>query len=156
MYACCMNYSTYTNIGCICILYLDESRLTARWRHIGLYPPNHIIGQRDLSKTLNIRLTSSYLSCHLLFSCSGLSQHTMKGFTKFLQRTPHMVSSKVGISAKSTDVEFDHLRHKFEAMEKLIKQLARESNTYLSAVKSAYIARLTNMQKCSSRARRLP
>ena len=62
----------------------------------------------------------------------------MKGITKFLQRTPHMVSSKVGMSAKSTDVEFDHLRHKFEAMEKLIKQLAKESNTYLGAVKSVY------------------
>lgn len=60
---------------------------------------------------------------------------TMKGITKFLQRTPHMVSSRVGISAKSTDVEFDHFRHKFEAMEKLIKQLARESKTYLDGVK---------------------
>lgn len=62
----------------------------------------------------------------------------MKGFTKFIQRTPHMVTSKVGTSAKSTDVEFDHLRHKFEAMEKLIKQLSKESQTYLDAVKSMW------------------
>ena len=49
-----------------------------------------------------------------------------------------MVPSKVGMAAKSTDVEFDHLRHKFEAMEKLIKQLSKESQTYLDAVKSMW------------------
>lgn len=59
----------------------------------------------------------------------------MKGFTKFIQRTPHVVTSKVGLSAKSTDVEFDHLRHKFAAVEKLIRQLTRESRTYLDAIK---------------------
>lgn len=59
----------------------------------------------------------------------------MKGFTKFIQRTPHVVTSKVGLSAKSTDVEFDHLRHKFTAVEKLIRQLTRESRTYLDAIK---------------------
>ncbi|WFD20662.1 BAR adaptor protein Hob1 [Malassezia caprae] len=59
----------------------------------------------------------------------------MKGFTKFIQRTPHVVTSKVGLSSKSTDVEFDHLRHKFKAVEKLIRQLTRESRTYLDAIK---------------------
>jgi len=59
----------------------------------------------------------------------------MKGFTKFIQRTPHVVTSKVGLSSKSTDVEFDHLRHKFTAVEKLIRQLTRESRTYLDAIK---------------------
>lgn len=46
-----------------------------------------------------------------------------------------MVTSKVGLAAKSTDVEFDHLRHKFKAVEKLIHQMTRESRTYLDAIK---------------------
>lgn len=60
----------------------------------------------------------------------------MKGLSKFIQRTPHMVTSKVGLSAKSTDVEFDHLRNKFLAMEKLIRQLSKESSTYLDSLRS--------------------
>ncbi|KAI3626840.1 hob1 [Malassezia furfur] len=59
----------------------------------------------------------------------------MKGLAKVMKRTPHIVTSKVGLSAKSTDVEFDHLKRKFEAMERLVHQLARESKTYLDAAK---------------------
>lgn len=60
----------------------------------------------------------------------------MKGLAKALRRTPHMVSSKVGFSAHSTDVEFDHLNAKFEALDKLARQLVRESQTYLDAVRT--------------------
>ncbi|WFC94630.1 BAR adaptor protein Hob1 [Malassezia brasiliensis] len=59
----------------------------------------------------------------------------MKGLAKVMKRTPHIVSSKVGLAAKSTDVEFDHMKRKFEAMERLVHQLARESKTYLDAAK---------------------
>ena len=119
-------------------LYLDPRRyqLSGGWRCIGSCLPNHV-GRRDLTQTLRFKSGDSRLYCRLCTS-GELGQYVMKGITKFLQRTPHMVSSKVGMSAKSTDVEFDHLRHKFEAMEKLIKQLAKESNTYLGAVKSVY------------------
>lgn len=57
----------------------------------------------------------------------------MKGFTKLIKRAPHMMTSKVGLSATSTDVEFDHLKSKFQAMERLITQLLRESTTFLDA-----------------------
>lgn len=62
----------------------------------------------------------------------------MKGLAKVMKRTPHIVTSRVGMSAKSTDVEFDHLKRKFEAMERLVHQLARESKTYLDAAKSRF------------------
>lgn len=79
----------------------------------------------------------------------------MKGLAKVIKRTPHMVSSKVGLAAKSTDVEFDHMRNKFQAMAKLIRQLAKESTTYLDSVKSASPLCSTNRQKCSFLRRRL-
>lgn len=60
----------------------------------------------------------------------------MKGFAKVMKRTPHIVTSKVGLAAKSTDVEFDHLKRKFEAMERLAHQLTKEATTYLEAAKS--------------------
>ncbi|WFD40737.1 BAR adaptor protein Hob1 [Malassezia japonica] len=59
----------------------------------------------------------------------------MKGFAKVMKRTPHIVTSKVGLAAKSTDVEFDHLKRKFEAMERLAHQLTKEATTYLEAAK---------------------
>ncbi|WFD07019.1 BAR adaptor protein Hob1 [Malassezia vespertilionis] len=59
----------------------------------------------------------------------------MKGFAKVMKRAPHIVSSKVGLASKSTDVEFDHIRRKYEAIEKLTSLLASEGQTFLNAVK---------------------
>ncbi|PKI83898.1 hypothetical protein MVES_002241 [Malassezia vespertilionis] len=61
----------------------------------------------------------------------------MKGFAKVMKRAPHIVSSKVGLASKSTDVEFDHIRRKYEAIEKLTSLLASEGQTFLNAVKRA-------------------
>ncbi|WFD35500.1 BAR adaptor protein Hob1 [Malassezia cuniculi] len=60
----------------------------------------------------------------------------MKGFTKLVKRAPHLVSSKVGLAATSTDVEFDHLKSKFQAMQRLITQLLKESTSFLDSARN--------------------
>lgn len=62
----------------------------------------------------------------------------MKGFTKLVKRAPHMMSSKVGFAATSTDIEFDHLKSKFHAMQRLIGQLLKESTTFLDSTRGAW------------------
>lgn len=62
----------------------------------------------------------------------------MKGFSKLVKRTPHMMSSKVGLAATSTDADFEILKSRFKAMEKLVQQLVRETQTYLDAARGAW------------------
>ncbi|KAF8588489.1 BAR-domain-containing protein [Ramaria rubella] len=54
----------------------------------------------------------------------------MKGFAKAIKRTPHLVTSKVGMSKKSNDPEFDEYNRKFTAMEGAVEKLLKDTKVY--------------------------
>ncbi|KAI9572620.1 hypothetical protein HD554DRAFT_2014923 [Boletus coccyginus] len=58
----------------------------------------------------------------------------MKGFTKAIKRTPHMVTSKVGYSKKSTDPEFDDYNSHFSVLEQSTEKLLKDTKAYTDAV----------------------
>ncbi|KAG9314690.1 hypothetical protein JVU11DRAFT_5496 [Chiua virens] len=60
----------------------------------------------------------------------------MKGFTKVIKRTPHMVTSKAGFSKKSSDPEFDDYNAHFSALEKSTEKLLKDTKVYNDAVTS--------------------
>ncbi|KAI0321010.1 hypothetical protein OF83DRAFT_1052026 [Amylostereum chailletii] len=62
----------------------------------------------------------------------------MKGFTKAIKRTPHMMTSKVGISKKSTDPEFDDYQRKFTILESATEKFLKDTRTYTEAVNSLF------------------
>jgi len=64
----------------------------------------------------------------------------MKGITKAIMRTPHMMTARVGLSKKSNDPEFDDYSRKFTAMEAATDKLYKDSKTFADAV----IAMLTS------------
>ncbi|KAH8917367.1 BAR-domain-containing protein [Atractiella rhizophila] len=58
----------------------------------------------------------------------------MKGMLKSIQRAPHMLTSKVGMSSKSTDAEFNELNRKFTAIEDYSNKLIKDSTAFRDAV----------------------
>ncbi|KIY64494.1 BAR-domain-containing protein [Cylindrobasidium torrendii FP15055 ss-10] len=62
----------------------------------------------------------------------------MKGFTKTIKRTPFMVTSRVGMSKKSNDPEFDEYGRNFEAMEKATERLMKDTKSFLDAVNGLF------------------
>ncbi|PIL29942.1 transporter [Ganoderma sinense ZZ0214-1] len=62
----------------------------------------------------------------------------MKGISKAFARTPHMLTSKVGMSKQSTDPEFDDYARRFESIEKATEKLIKDSKAYTDAVTSLF------------------
>ncbi|KAJ7102480.1 hypothetical protein B0H15DRAFT_334762 [Mycena belliarum] len=62
----------------------------------------------------------------------------MKGFTKTIKRTPFMVTSKVGMSKKSTDPEFDDYQRHFGNMEQAAEKLLKDTKSFTDAVNSMF------------------
>ncbi|KAH9855785.1 BAR-domain-containing protein [Lenzites betulinus] len=62
----------------------------------------------------------------------------MKGIQKAFARTPHMLSSKVGMTKKSTDPEFDDYSRRFESIEKATEKLLKDSKAYTEAVTNLF------------------
>lgn len=60
----------------------------------------------------------------------------MKGLTKAIMRTPHLVTSKVGMSKKSSDPEFDELNRKMTAIEGAMEKLLKDTKTFTEGVTS--------------------
>ncbi|KAI0638806.1 hypothetical protein C8Q77DRAFT_1046867 [Trametes polyzona] len=53
-------------------------------------------------------------------------------------RTPHMLSSKVGMTKKSTDPEFDDYARRFESIEKATEKLLKDSKAYTESVTNLF------------------
>ncbi|KAG8897701.1 hypothetical protein FRB99_007980, partial [Tulasnella sp. 403] len=62
------------------------------------------------------------------------------GFTKAIMRTPHMMTSKVGMSKKSNDPEFDEFNRHFTAVEGAAEQLLKDSKAFTEAVNSLLVS----------------
>ncbi|KAK7064740.1 Bar adaptor protein [Favolaschia claudopus] len=62
----------------------------------------------------------------------------MKGFTKTIKRTPFMVTSKVGMSKKSTDPEFDDYQRHFGTMEKAAEKFLKDTKSFTDAVNGLF------------------
>ncbi|KAM5542255.1 hypothetical protein V8D89_004128 [Ganoderma adspersum] len=62
----------------------------------------------------------------------------MKGLSKAFARTPHMLTTKVGMSKKSTDPEFDDYARRFESLEKATEKLIKDSKAYIEAVTNLF------------------
>ncbi|KAF9001389.1 BAR-domain-containing protein [Hymenopellis radicata] len=62
----------------------------------------------------------------------------MKGFTKAVKRTPFMVTSKVGMSKKSNDPEFDEYQHHFANMEQASEKLLKDTKAFMDAVNGLF------------------
>ncbi|KAG8930715.1 hypothetical protein FRC01_002365 [Tulasnella sp. 417] len=60
----------------------------------------------------------------------------MKGLTKAIMRTPHMMTSKVGMAKKSSDPEFDEYNRNFTAMEAASEALLKDAKAFSEAVGS--------------------
>jgi amphiphysin len=60
----------------------------------------------------------------------------MKGFTKAIKRTPHLVTSKVGFSKKSTDPEFDDYNRHFCTLEVATEKLIKDTKAFTDAITS--------------------
>jgi amphiphysin len=59
----------------------------------------------------------------------------MKGISKFVSRTPHMLGGKVGMATKSHDAQFDDLNRRYTIIEKYVEKLAKDSTTFRDGVK---------------------
>ncbi|KAE9409391.1 BAR-domain-containing protein [Gymnopus androsaceus JB14] len=64
----------------------------------------------------------------------------MKGFVKSVKRTPFMVTSKVGMSKKSNDPEFDDYQRHFSAMETAVEKLLKDTKAFTDAVNGLFTA----------------
>ncbi|KAJ7293886.1 hypothetical protein C8J57DRAFT_1162760 [Mycena rebaudengoi] len=62
----------------------------------------------------------------------------MKGFTKSIKRTPFLVTSKVGMSKKSTDPEFDDYQRHFGSMEQATEKLMKDTKAFTDSVNSLF------------------
>jgi len=63
----------------------------------------------------------------------------MKGFTKAIKRTPHLVTSKTGFAKKSSDPEFDDYNTHFAALENSTEKLIKDTKAYIEAVTALLI-----------------
>ncbi|PWN20365.1 BAR-domain-containing protein [Microstroma glucosiphilum] len=64
----------------------------------------------------------------------------MKGITKFAKRTPHLLTTRVGMASKSHDAAFDDLNRRFTAIEKYTEKLVKDSTSFRDAVKSMLLS----------------
>ncbi|KAG2129767.1 hypothetical protein DEU56DRAFT_816613 [Suillus clintonianus] len=62
----------------------------------------------------------------------------MKGFTKAIKRTPHLVTSKVGFSKKSSDPEFDDYNRHFISLEQATEKLLKDTKAFSDSVISLF------------------
>ncbi len=60
----------------------------------------------------------------------------MKGLAKAMKRTPHLMTSRIGMAAKSSDSAFDALNNRFTTLEKLAEKLLKDSSSFRDAVKN--------------------
>ncbi|KAF5392622.1 hypothetical protein D9757_002121 [Collybiopsis confluens] len=72
---------------------------------------------------------------------SPIPLSTMKGFVKSVKRTPHMITTKVGMSKKSNDPEFDDYQRHFASMEQAVEKLIKDTKSFTDAV-NGELARL--------------
>ncbi|PWN49557.1 BAR-domain-containing protein [Violaceomyces palustris] len=64
----------------------------------------------------------------------------MKGLTKAIKRTPHLMTSKVGLASKSSDPQFDQLQNRFASLEKHAEKLLKDSATFRDSVKNMLLS----------------
>lgn len=64
----------------------------------------------------------------------------MKGLAKAMKRTPHLMTSKIGMAAKSSDPAFDSLNQRFTSLEKLSEKLLKDASTFRDAVKNMLLS----------------
>ncbi|KII86333.1 hypothetical protein PLICRDRAFT_43928 [Plicaturopsis crispa FD-325 SS-3] len=62
----------------------------------------------------------------------------MKGFTKTIKRTPHMLTTKVGMSKKSADPEFDEYQRHIGTMEQATEKLLKDTKAFMDATNSLF------------------
>ncbi|EMD41357.1 hypothetical protein CERSUDRAFT_79015 [Gelatoporia subvermispora B] len=62
----------------------------------------------------------------------------MKGIQKAFARTPHMITTKVGMSKKSNDPEFDDYGRRFTAIEQATDKLLKDTKAYSEAVSNLF------------------
>ncbi|OAX43633.1 BAR-domain-containing protein [Rhizopogon vinicolor AM-OR11-026] len=62
----------------------------------------------------------------------------MKGFTKAIKRTPHLVTSKVGFAKKSSDPEFDDYNRHFISIEQATEKLLKDTRAFSESVISLF------------------
>ncbi|KAG1749628.1 uncharacterized protein EDB91DRAFT_754745 [Suillus paluster] len=62
----------------------------------------------------------------------------MKGFTKAIKRTPHLVTSKTGFSKKSSDPEFDDYNRHFISLEQATEKLLKDTKAFSETVISLF------------------
>ncbi|KAI0045758.1 BAR-domain-containing protein [Auriscalpium vulgare] len=62
----------------------------------------------------------------------------MKGITKAIMRTPHLMTSKVGMSKKSTDPEFDEYQRNFTTIEGATDKFLKDTKAFTEAVNSLF------------------
>ncbi|KAG8926158.1 hypothetical protein FRC02_009174 [Tulasnella sp. 418] len=60
----------------------------------------------------------------------------MKGITKAIMRTPHMMTSKVGMSKTSSDPEFDNYNRAYTSLEGATEKLLKDTKAFTDAVVS--------------------
>ncbi|KAI0932843.1 hypothetical protein AcW1_000150 [Taiwanofungus camphoratus] len=62
----------------------------------------------------------------------------MKGITKAFARTPHMLTTKVGMSKKSSDPEFEDYARRFASIETATDKLLKDTKAYTEAVSNLF------------------
>ncbi|KAG7090740.1 hypothetical protein E1B28_009830 [Marasmius oreades] len=62
----------------------------------------------------------------------------MKGFTKTIKRTPFLVTSKVGMTKKSNDSEFDNYERSFSSMENAVEKLLKDTKAFTDNVNGLF------------------
>ncbi|EST07706.1 Src homology-3 domain protein [Kalmanozyma brasiliensis GHG001] len=64
----------------------------------------------------------------------------MKGLAKAMKRTPHLMTSRIGMAAKSSDSAFDSLNMRFTSLEKLTEKLLKDASSFRDAVKNMLLS----------------
>ncbi|KDN53329.1 BAR-domain-containing protein [Tilletiaria anomala UBC 951] len=64
----------------------------------------------------------------------------MKGIAKAMARTPHLLTSKVGMTTKSSDAAFDELNRKFTTVEKSGERLQKDAQSYKQSVQNMLLS----------------
>ncbi|KAF9569792.1 BAR-domain-containing protein [Agrocybe pediades] len=64
----------------------------------------------------------------------------MKGIGKALARTPFAVTSKIGMTKKSVDPEFDDYQRGFSALETATEKLIKDTKTFIDAVTTLFMS----------------
>ncbi|KAI0252672.1 hypothetical protein BJV78DRAFT_1200291 [Lactifluus subvellereus] len=62
----------------------------------------------------------------------------MKGISKAIKRTPHMMTSKVGMSKKSNDAQFDDYQRNFALLETAAEKFLKDTKTFTEAVNTLF------------------